>query len=436
MNYDEAKKYIDDSNRFGSVLGLDRIKYLLKLLGNPQDNLKIIHVAGTNGKGSTCSFINSVLIKNNYNVGLYTSPYLEEFEERIRFNNENIKKEELAKIITIIKSKIDIMLQEGFSSPTEFEIVTAMAFYYYNMKKVDFLVLEVGLGGRFDATNIIKTPLISVITPIGIDHVAILGDNISKIAYEKAGIIKDNGITIIHPQELDAYKIIKDVCNKKNNKLIEIDNKNIQIKSLNNKGQSFFYKDNFKIENNLEIKMLGKHQIKNAILAFECINILKNYYHFKFKNNLIKQGLKEAFWPGRAELIDSNILLDGAHNLHGAKALKSILDDYFKDYKIKLVIGMLKDKDVKEVINLFLPIVAKIITTKPLSNRALTSKELKDIILNIDKDKKVIAIDEIKLAIIEAIEDIKEDEILIIAGSLYLVGNARTILKKDLSIGK
>ncbi|WXR62182.1 folylpolyglutamate synthase/dihydrofolate synthase family protein [Peptostreptococcaceae bacterium AGR-M142] len=436
MNYNEAKKYIDDSNRFGSVLGLDRIKYLLKLLGNPQDNLKIIHVAGTNGKGSTCSFINSVLIKNNYNVGLYTSPYLEEFEERIRLNNENIKKEDLASIITIIKSKIDIMLQEGFNSPTEFEIVTAMAFYYYNMKKVDFLVLEVGLGGRFDATNVIEKPLLSVITPIGIDHVAILGDNLSKIAYEKAGIIKENGITIIHPQELEAYKVIKDVCNEKNNKLIEIDEKNIDIKKLNNKAQSFLYKDNLGVENNLEIKMLGKHQIRNSILAFECINILKENYKFKFETENIKLGLKEAFWAGRAELINSKILLDGAHNLHGAKALKGILDDYFKNYKIKLVIGMLKDKDVKEVINLFLPIVQEIITTKPLSDRALSADELKDIILKIDENKEVVAIDDIKAAIIKEVDDIRGNEILIIAGSLYLVGNARTILKEDLKILK
>lgn len=436
MNYNEAKKYIDDSNRFGSVLGLDRIKYLLKLLGNPQDNLKIIHVAGTNGKGSTCSFINSVLIKNNYNVGLYTSPYLEEFEERIRLNNENIKKEDLASIITIIKSKIDIMLQEGFNSPTEFEIVTAMAFYYYNMKKVDFLVLEVGLGGRFDATNVIEKPLLSVITPIGIDHVAILGDNLSKIAYEKAGIIKENGITIIHPQELEAYKVIKDVCNEKNNKLIEIDEKNIDIKKLNNKAQSFLYKDNLGVENNLEIKMLGKHQIRNSILAFECINILKENYKFKFETENIKLGLKEAFWAGRAELINSKILLDGAHNLHGAKALKGILDDYFKNYKIKLVIGMLKDKDVKEVINLFLPIVQEIITTKPISDRALSADELKDIILKIDENKEVVAIDDIKAAIIKEVDDIRGNEILIIAGSLYLVGNARTILKEDLKILK
>ncbi|MCT4583286.1 MAG: bifunctional folylpolyglutamate synthase/dihydrofolate synthase [Peptostreptococcaceae bacterium] len=434
MNYNEAKKYIDDSNRFGSVLGLDRIKYLLKLLGNPQDNLKIIHVAGTNGKGSTCSFINSILLKNNYNVGLYTSPYLEEFEERIRFNNENIKKEDIASIITIIKSKIDIMLQEGFNSPTEFEIVTAMAFYYYNMKKVDFLVLEVGLGGRFDATNVIKKPLLSVITPVGIDHVAILGDNISKIAYEKAGIIKDDGITIIHPQESDAYEVIKDICDEKNNKLIEIDEKNINIKKLNSKGQSFLYKDNLGIENNLEIKMLGKHQIRNSILAFECINILKTNYKFKFENESIKQGLKEAFWAGRAELIDSKILLDGAHNLHGAKALKAILNDYFKDYKIKLVIGMLKDKDVKDVMNLFLPIVDEIITTKPLSDRALSAEELKEIILKIDKTKDIIAINDIKSAIEKKIYNIKEKEILIIAGSLYLVGNARTILRKDLKI--
>ncbi|WGX76482.1 Mur ligase family protein [Paraclostridium bifermentans] len=190
MNYNEALQFIHESHKFGMRLGLDNIKKLLELLGNPQNNLNIIHVAGTNGKGSTCSFISSILKESGYKVGLYTSPFLETFTERIRVNGENIREEEVGKIVSLIKEKIEIMVSEGYSYPTEFEIVTAMAFYYYNQEKVDFVALEVGLGGRYDATNVIDKPVVSAITSISLDHTGILGDTLGKIAFEKGGIIK------------------------------------------------------------------------------------------------------------------------------------------------------------------------------------------------------------------------------------------------------
>ena len=198
MNYEESLKYIENTHKFGIKLGLDSTGKLLELLGNPQDNLNVIHVAGTNGKGSVCSFISNILKEEGYKVGLYTSPYLETFTERIRVNGENIPEEDVARIITLIKDKIDIMISEGYSSPTEFEIVTAMAFYYYNEQNMDYVVLEVGLGGRYDSTNVIKNPLVSVIVSISLDHIGVLGDTIGKIAYEKAGIIKENGTAIVY----------------------------------------------------------------------------------------------------------------------------------------------------------------------------------------------------------------------------------------------
>lgn len=207
MTYEDALRYIEETHKFGIRLGLENISKLLEMLGNPQDNLNIIHVAGTNGKGSTCSFITKILQTAGYNVGLYTSPYLETFTERIRVNGYNISEEEVASIVTLIKTKIDEMVSEGYSYPTEFEIVTAMAFYYYNKQKVDYVVLEVGMGGRYDATNIINKSLISVITPVSLDHIDALGDTIGKIAYEKAGIIKENGLVVIHPQKEEAQNV-------------------------------------------------------------------------------------------------------------------------------------------------------------------------------------------------------------------------------------
>jgi len=219
MNYKEALDYIHGTYKFGSKLGLENIKYLLDLLGNPHRKLKIIHVAGTNGKGSTCSYIHSILKEAGYTVGLYTSPYLEEFTERIRINGEDIPKDKLANITAIVKEKIDIMVKEGKNHPTEFEVVTALAFYYYAEENVDFVVLEVGLGGRLDATNVVENPLVSVITPIGLDHTEYLGDTLDKIAYEKGGIIKERGFVVCYPQEEEVMEVFKNLCKERNSKL-------------------------------------------------------------------------------------------------------------------------------------------------------------------------------------------------------------------------
>ncbi|MDY6595061.1 Mur ligase family protein, partial [Clostridioides difficile] len=229
MKYEEALEYISQTNKFGIRLGLENIGKLLELLGNPQETLNIIHVAGTNGKGSVCSFVSNILRECGYKVGLYTSPYLETFTERIRVNGQNIPQDDVARIIELIKEKIEIMVKEGYAYPTEFEVVTAMAFYYYSEQKVDFVALEVGLGGRYDATNIITKSLVSVIVSISLDHTGILGDTIEKIAYEKAGIIKENGVVLVYDQTDEAKDVIKSVCKEKKAKYIEVDFDDINI---------------------------------------------------------------------------------------------------------------------------------------------------------------------------------------------------------------
>ncbi|MDU7904874.1 MAG: Mur ligase family protein, partial [Peptostreptococcaceae bacterium] len=262
MNYNEALKFIHESHKFGMRRGLENIKKLLELLGNPQDNLKIIHVAGTNGKGSTCSFISTILKQSGYKVGLYTSPFLETFTERIRVNGENIPENEVGNIVNIIKEKIDIMVNEGYDYPTEFEIVTAMAFYYFNKERVDFVALEVGLGGRYDATNVIKKPIATVITSISLDHVGILGDTLDKIAFEKGGIIKENCDVIVYPQKNEASKVLKEICNEKNAKYIECDFKDITLKESNINFQKFDCIINNKEYKDLQINLIGDHQVK------------------------------------------------------------------------------------------------------------------------------------------------------------------------------
>lgn len=428
MNYNEALQFIHESHKFGMRLGLDNIKKLLELLGDPQNNLKIIHVAGTNGKGSTCSFISSILKESGYKVGLYTSPFLETFTERIRVNGENIREEEVGKIVSLIKEKIEIMVSEGYSYPTEFEIVTAMAFYYYNQEKVDFVALEVGLGGRYDATNVIDKPVVSAITSISLDHTGILGDTLAKIAFEKGGIIKENCPTIVYPQQEEASEVIKNICVEKKSKYIECDFKNIEIKSSNINSQIYNCNINGKELRDLEIKLIGDHQIKNSIVALNVIEYLNDIKITNISEENIRKGLLETKWPGRIEKISENpmFIIDGAHNEEGAKSLANSIDKYFENKNKILVIGMLEDKDIDSVLDLLIPKFNKVITTTPDNPRAIDANKLKEKIerYNIEVTCKP----NIKEAVDYALEISNKDDVIISAGSLYMIGNVRTII--------
>jgi dihydrofolate synthase/folylpolyglutamate synthase len=431
MNYDEALKYISNTNRFGMKLGLETITKLLELLGNPQENLNIIHVAGTNGKGSVCSFISNILIDGGYSVGLYTSPYLENFTERIRVDKKEIPRDEVARIVQLIDEKISIMLKEGYSSPTEFEIVTAMAFYYYNYCKVDYVVLEVGLGGRYDATNVINSSLVSVIASISLDHIGVLGDTIPKIAYEKAGIIKENGAAIVYGQKREAEEVIKDICKQKNAEFIGVEFGSIEVVKSDVKSQVFNYtSSDFKYEN-IEIALIGEHQIKNSVLAINTIEYLNKNHKINISIDNIKSGLLKTEWPGRIEVIKEKplFIIDGAHNLDGAKSLAKVLEKNFSGKKGILIIGMLKDKDVDSVLEVLTPYFKKVVATYPVSDRSMEPGLLKEKISKYVED--VVAIENINGAVEYAIGKSNEDDVIIAAGSLYMIGSIRTIIKEE-----
>ncbi len=425
MNYNEALEYIHGTKKFGSKLGLQNITELLRLLNNPEKGLKIIHIAGTNGKGSTSSFLSSILIKGNYKVGLFTSPYLEKFTERIRINFENIPDETLAEITQKVKEKVVEMTQNGFNHPTEFEIVTAIAFEYYKQSNVDYVILEVGLGGRYDSTNIIDNPLASVITPISMDHVNILGDTLSKIAWEKAGIIKDDSLVISQAQKQEAEEVIVSVSKEKNSELIFVPTENIIYKKGNDYGSSFnfTYKDN--IFNDLEIQLVGKHQVYNASTALTTILTLRERGLVDLEDEDIRNGIKNAIWPGRLEVLSRKptFLIDGAHNLDGIQSLKKSLLDLFDYERLILGMGILGDKDVDNMVAELAGLGDVVIITEPNIYRALKPNELADKVKLYNNN--YIVEEDIKNAVDKSFEIANENDLIVFAGSLYLIGDVR-----------
>lgn len=430
MNYREALDYIHGTKKFGSKLGLDNIRALLGLLENPQQDLKFIHVAGTNGKGSTSSFIANTLIEAGYKVGLFTSPYLEVFNERMRINNTDISDDSLAQITLNVKEKVEVMLSRGMNHPTEFEIVTAIAMEYFKKENVDFVVLEVGLGGRYDSTNVIEDSLASVITTISMDHTDILGDTIGKIAYEKAGIIKDNGLVISYPQDKEAQEVIIDVAQKKNSELIIVPIEKIEVIETTAFGSrfNFEYKDIKMLD--LEIGLIGVHQIYNASTALTTILSLKERGCISISDEAIRKGLSNTKWSGRLEVLKRNptFLIDGAHNIQGIHALKKTLKDVFKYNKLILGVAILADKDVDHMIEELVPIADKIIVTEANIFRAMKAEELAEKIKKYNNN--VIIESNIEKAVEESFQIATENDLIVFSGSLYLIGDVRTIVKK------
>lgn len=428
MKYQEALEYINDKDKFGSRLGLDSIGKLMSLLGNPQDDLKYIHIGGTNGKGSTSSYLAHALEAGGYKVGLFTSPYIERFNERIQINDQDIPDETLGRITSLIKEKANIMVAEGMEHPTTFEIVTAIAFMYFKEEKVDYVVLEVGLGGRFDSTNIIKSPLVSVITTIDYDHIDVLGDTLAKIAYQKAGIIKENSIVVSYPQDEEALKVIKEVVEDKNSEFNLCPMENIDIKEISDVGAIFDFHYGDIVMKDIKISMIGEYQVYNATLALTSLLVLRNKGLLKISDDQIREGLNKTKWPGRLEVMRTSptFLIDGAHNVQGVAQLKKAIS-LFKYRKLILGIGILKDKDSSHMVELLAPLADKIVVTEVNMPRKLTAEDLGK---EISKYNENVFIEkDIKKAIEKTLELAEKDDMIVFGGSLYLIGEVRTLIK-------
>lgn len=429
MDYKEAMEYIHSFFRFGSKLDLERIEILLNKLGNPEKNLKIIHVAGTNGKGSVVNILGKILEEEGYRVGVYTSPYLEYFEERIKINGSSIGKNDLADLMRIIKEKVDEMIEEGFDSPTEFEVITAASFLYYFIEKVDYVVLEVGLGGRFDATNVV-TPILTIITSISYDHMNILGNTIEEIAFEKAGIIKKGIPLILYPQLKEAESVILKRAEELKAPVTYVDNKYKKSKIIKENGKYYieFWSLVEEKEEEFKLGLLGEHQILNSKTAIEAaLKLIELGHVIKIVN--IKNGIKNVKHNGRFEILKDNpkVIIDGAHNGDGIKKLVSSMNKYFKWEKLIIILGVLKDKEYNLMLKDLGSIGEKIVCVSPLNERALDEEELLEKVLK--EGIKGVAFKYYKEAYEYSIKDLGENDILLIAGSLYMIGEFRKIIK-------
>ena len=423
MKYNEAIQYITDLCRFGINLGLDRTKKLLSLAGSPDKQFYIVHVAGTNGKGSTSVMMKEALRSSGLKTGLYTSPHLHSYRERIQINGELISEErfgeETEKLKKIIEKNSDLFPE----SPTEFEFLTILAARYFYEEKVDAAVFETGLGGRLDSTNALETDL-SIITNIGMDHKEILGKTIEEIAREKAGIIRCGGKTIIGIQEYkEAEEVLNYIADKEEARKKTV--KDIKY-SIQNEIDNFQIVYLNHLNKEISLNLQGSHQVENMLNVVAALDFLKE--DFKINEDDYFQGFKTVKWPGRLELLKFHgreILLDGAHNPQGAGKLREYLESRYKSRKIYYLLGILDDKDKKGILDEVGAMAEKIVISRPEGSRT----EKWDILpFPYNEKKDIIFVENTEDALIELTKEIEEEDLILCFGSFYFISKIREII--------
>lgn len=439
QEYEETLEQLKSLTKFGINLGLGRIRALLERLGNPQDKLKVIHIGGTNGKGSTAAILQAILQKAGYWVGMFISPHLHDYRERITINGQLISPEEVTYYFGQIQPIMKDMVAQGLEHPTEFEVSTAMALLYFAENQPDLVILEVGMGGEIDSTNVV-IPLISVITSIGMDHMDYLGHTLAEIAAVKAGIIKEGIPVVTSADKPEALKVIKEMAATKKSKLIKVGwdvRWRQRVNNDRNDSNRFDYLGLHLRLTDLELGLLGEHQFTNAAVALAVCELLVDKCEAVIPESSLREGLKQVFWPGRLELISlkPKILLDGAHNEDGMKTLVKALEDYdsgpLQRDKLVLIIGMLKDKEIDKAVQLIAPLAFEIIVTKPDSPRA---GDL-DIIANLAERAagtgRISIVEDPVLAVQMGMQKIGPQDLLCVTGSLYMISKVREYLIRN-----
>lgn len=427
MNYHESIQYLEEEIGFASCPGLDRITDLMEKLGNPEKKLKVIHIAGTNGKGSATALLCSILQEAGYCTGGYTSPHLASYNERFMINGREISDEAFARILTKTKEACMQLKAEGKDVPTLFEVITGAAFLYFAEEGVDIAVIEVGLGGKYDATNIIETPMLSVIMSISMDHTDFLGDTIEQIAEEKAGIIKKSCPVVLYSQEDLVYNIVKQRADSLKAPLYCPKDAKITISSQTLDGTVFDVKSPSFAYDNLFLPLLGQHQIQNCVTILEACQIIKKC-GFALTEHQIRLGISKTFWAGRMEVCRKQplVILDGAHNVDGIRRLAESMDAYFKNKKITLVLGVLGDKEYEKMAELILPFAHQVVFTEPHSDRKLDAQKLANIVTR--KELPFYIEPELENAYQKALKITDENGIILCCGSLYMIGALRSYI--------
>ena len=435
MNYISL---IEELKKRGSVPGLDAIEGLLEELGHPEDNLKIVHIAGTNGKGSIFAYLSSILIAAGFKVGRYISPTISCYEERFQINGEYITKDKLARLYNIVEEAMKREEEKTDLKPTLFEVETAISFLYFMEEKVDYALIEVGMGGRMDATNVIRHPELTVISSISYDHQAFLGDTLEEIAWQKAGIIKESCPVILSENSDEVCKVIEQEATKKKVKCIEIEPTDYEVLSETPYGSTFLWK-----EQRYETKLPGRHQVSNAVTALAASEYLfrKDYEKNNARKAIAKKldemnvksaqqgGIIRTCWPGRLEVLKKEPLFyrDGAHNPDGAKKLAAFLQKYFTNKKIIYIMGVLKDKEYKKMLRYLMPMAKEVYVFKPKNERGLSAQILADTIKEV-ADVSVTIESDVNAAVFRALDTAKPDDVLVACGSLSFMEEMEDIL--------
>ncbi len=421
MNYEEALSYIHNVCWMGSKPGLERTLALLEKLGNPHHTLKFIHIGGTNGKGSTAAMLSTILEKAGYHVGLYTSPFIMRFNERMQIDHEQIADEELATLTEEIRPFADAMEDK----PTEFELITALSMLYFARHKCDIVVLEVGMGGEWDSTNVIHAPEVAILTAMGMDHVRELGPTMADVARAKAGIIKSGCSVVSYGGNAEADAVFAEVCAARGVPLRTPDFSAIIPGDFNLDGQQFSYRN----WENMTIPLVGRYQMNNAAVVLETVGLLREK-GWNISDEQVREGMRLTRWPARFEILqrDPVFIVDGGHNPHGIRATAESLERLFPGRKFTFVTGVMADKDVEEILGLITPLAARFFTVKPCNPRAMDAEVLAERIRALGVEAT--ACGSVAEGVARAIAVEGKDGVACALGSLYMSGEVKECFNK------
>ncbi|WP_336774399.1 bifunctional folylpolyglutamate synthase/dihydrofolate synthase [Paenibacillus sp. MMO-58] len=431
-SYKEAVDWINGLIPFGIRPGLDRIEQLLERLNNPHRRLKFIHIAGTNGKGSTCAYLTSVLMKCGYDVGTFTSPYITKFTNRFQYNGQDIEEETLLRLANVLKPHVEELAETEFGSPTMFEVSTALAILFYaTVTYPDYVVWETGLGGRMDVTNIV-TPIISVITNVGHDHMDRLGNTLEAVASEKAGIIKAGVPVVSAVDQPEVVEVVKRTATEKKSTLYLLGEQfNIKEMSSEEDEQTFRFEGMFRSIEPLTITLNGAHQRTNAAVAVMTLEVLRQYYALIVEDDALADGLREAKWPGRLEMVSRSprILIDGAHNPEGAESLVQALRSTYRYDRLHVMMAMVENKNHRDVLKHILPIVDTLIVTEPDFRSKFDAELLADLVRDVkpaESSFELIVEKDWREGLRKLQQLTGETDLGVVTGTLYLIGDVRS----------